>query len=483
MADTTVSNVQRLRASRRMDVPSRFVVPLESSLEERLPWLVTLRWIAGSMVLLGGGISLVYDFGVDGSMIALIGCVILLYNIPFRILHWRCSLKFHWLCSRHSLIANVQVGLDWMCLLLLAHLTGGVGSPLLIVFMFHIILVAILLSAFNAYAHAVLATTAVAALGILEAYGFLPHNQPVWAPYAAPTGLHLITSVLSFAVGAIVTAFLVVSIVRHLREAENEQVELERGLAKALRELEQANAELVEMDEQKTRYTRTVTHQLRSPMSAIQSLLRVLLDGYAGEIDEAARTTIQKADRRTVQLLDTVGDLLNLAGMDFGKKPKEAEPVTVSEVVDVVTAKYAPFAQERNVTVQIDVLQDLTVMSVRDDIELVFDNLVSNAIKYSRPETDVIVKGWTGPEHVHLSVEDHGIGIPEASQKQLFTEFYRAPNAKKHEAHGTGLGLSIVKRSIERWGGTIHVVSAEGEGTTFFVEFPVPKSDHTASPV
>jgi signal transduction histidine kinase len=448
-----------------VEIPARFVLPVENSLADRLPWFAHLRWVAAALVVLTGiGSIYYYEMNVRGDLIVLVGLGIALYNIPIRLLQSRAT--------NHSISANIQIGLDWIALVALMHLTGGLHSPVLIFFVFHILLAAILLSALNAYIHAALATLLVGLIGYLEAGGFIDHLRPIWTDAGPPGQIELLVLVGSFGFSAFLCAFLASSVMHHLRAAEERQAELQSELADAVHRLDSANRELVALDEQKTQYTRTVTHQLRSPMSSIQALLGILIDGYNGELDDKARDLVVRAQRRTAQLLDTVRDLLDLAGMEFAAGPRQATRVEIAPLMKEIVTKYQPSAQGKNVGLEVDVEPGLAVNAVIEDIELTLDNLVSNAVKYSREGLPVTVKAWRESGRVLITIRDNGIGIPEAARKDLFTEFYRASNAKKTEPHGTGLGLSIVKRSVEKWNGEITFESVENDHTTFSLSFP-----------
>jgi len=410
-----------------------------------------------------------YKECIPGREIVALGVVIALYNVIIR------YVAYPYLRHHNVINANLQISLDWVALTLLMHLTGGMHSPFLLFFFFHVIIAAILIPGLGSYWHAMIATVVVAATGFLESIGAIEHLGPVWASLQPqPAGHHLLIAVGFFGFSMFVCAFLASTIVAHLRQVEREQAELQQELADANAKLEAANKELIEMDEQKSRYTRTVTHQLRSPLSTIQSMLRVLLDGYGGSLDERVLQIIERSEQRILKLLDTVSDLLDLAGLDFEAKPRQSELVAMEPLIAAIILKYQPMADARKISLEATIPEELTVRAAPDDMELALDNLISNGIKYAMPSGAVRVRGWCAENMVHISVEDNGIGIPEEAQQDLFQEFFRAPNAKLFEPIGTGLGLVIVKRSVERWGGTISVMSEIDRGTTFTLHFAQP---------
>ena len=113
------------------------------------------------------------------------------------------------------------------------------------------------------------------------------------------------------------------------------------------------------------------------------------------------------------------------------------------------------------------------MLATEDGLDRIFNNLVSNAVKYTPAGGKVTVKLTHVGEEAWVTVEDTGIGIPEEALRHLFEEFYRAANAKEMEREGTGLGLMIVKDLVERFGGRVAVQSTLGEGTRFTVSFPL----------
>jgi two-component system phosphate regulon sensor histidine kinase PhoR len=116
--------------------------------------------------------------------------------------------------------------------------------------------------------------------------------------------------------------------------------------------------------------------------------------------------------------------------------------------------------------------EPLVMVGFEDGLERVFMNLVSNAIKYTPAGGSVTVKAWGENSQIDVEVSDTGIGIPEDALPRIFTEFYRAKNAKALEMEGTGLGLAIAKDVVEQHGGRISVKSVVGQGTTFCVTLP-----------
>jgi signal transduction histidine kinase len=446
--------------------PLRLMLPLESELYDRLRWFVWLRSHAAILVGAAGLLCWYYDLGVDGGQIVAVGAAIAVINVVLL------------LTGRHVrdwpvTVAHTQISLDWIALSVLMHLTGGMNSPVLMFFIFHVIFAALLIPGLGAFIHAGLATSIVAVDGYLESTGAIDHVRLVWMGDGPPTGTHLVVLVTFFAAVMFVSALIAWATAHHLRSVERDQANLQRELAGAVRQLEAANSELIRMDEEKGNYVRTVTHQLRSPLSAIQSLLRVLVDGYGGKLEEQTMNMIQRAEYRVLALIETVSDLLRVAEFDFQPHRGDGEVVNVADTARGILLEIREKADVSGVALVDQLPPDLPVLADSEDITNALHNLIENAVKYTPEGGTVTVSGATIDTQISISVADTGIGIPPESQADLFNEFYRAANAKALQSTGTGLGLVIARRSAERWGGTIAFESDGESGTTFTLTLPL----------
>jgi two-component system phosphate regulon sensor histidine kinase PhoR len=219
-----------------------------------------------------------------------------------------------------------------------------------------------------------------------------------------------------------------------------------------------------------------MTHELRSPVKVTSSLLNVLSRGYVGELNDAQADLVERA-RMRIQVLETlIDDMLDLAaGKAEGPTEVARGRVSLSEVLHEVCARYEPLAVEKGLSVAYTGIEDGPVVcGDREELDRIFNNLVSNAVKYTQTGGVEVrteeVEGW-----IRIAVTDTGIGIPDDALPQLFQEFFRARNAKATGEAGTGLGLAIVKDLVERYGGRVEVESEEGVGTSFCVLLPTPR--------
>ncbi len=241
-----------------------------------------------------------------------------------------------------------------------------------------------------------------------------------------------------------------------------------------------------QLDAVKSQFIRTVTHELRSPVSVTRSLLRNIVAGYAGQVTDQQLDILSRASRRVDFLQKLIDDLLDLAeGKTEIRLHEQYEPVPLEQVIQQVVKRFEVPAQEKNITLHWNAGtsdSETLVLATPEGLDRIFNNLVSNAIKYTPAGGQVkILLARTGDD-VQVTVEDTGIGIPEDAMGTLFEEFYRAPNAKALEREGTGLGLTIVKDLVERFGGRINLHSTLDIGTQFTVILPVIVSNEQMTP-
>jgi signal transduction histidine kinase len=228
------------------------------------------------------------------------------------------------------------------------------------------------------------------------------------------------------------------------------------------------------LEASKARFITVATHELRSPVTTAQSLVRGVLKGYAGELTDKQSEIFGRISRRLDFLESLVNDLLDLAAGRAPELAAEEGPVLLNGSVGRVMLLLQPRAEEKGVDMTLRPRRDkLVIWGTEEGLDRIFVNLVSNAVKYTPSGGTVTVSVRRVEEQAQVEVADTGIGIPEEALPYLFQEFYRAPNAKALDDVGTGLGLAIVKDLVEQYGGRTEVESMVGQGTTFTVTFPL----------
>ncbi|HPF48800.1 MAG TPA: GAF domain-containing sensor histidine kinase [Caldisericia bacterium] len=225
------------------------------------------------------------------------------------------------------------------------------------------------------------------------------------------------------------------------------------------------------LNKSRSAFLRLATHELRSPMAAVQSILTLVLDGFTGPINKKQKELFERANHRIDRLLMLVKELLEIEGMSA--KPLEFTNVNLRDLLSTVVADIAPKSDAKGIKMRVHIPRgDITLGCDREAMYRVFENLIDNGVKYSKDNGVFMIIVEETENNIQIEFIDNGIGIPQDSIDKLFGEFYRAANAKKIETHGTGLGLAITKKIIESHSGSISVSSKLNEGTRFVVVLP-----------
>ena len=227
-------------------------------------------------------------------------------------------------------------------------------------------------------------------------------------------------------------------------------------------------------EELQRKFVTFVSHQLKSPLGAVKQYLDVLLHTSRSPLPETALTWITRSQERLEEMLAIIEDWLTLARIERERLCDQEATADLCAIARKTVDALQEEAKAAQVSVAAEIAAD-AVAWVQGDVAvlgIVATNLVENAIKYNRPGGRVTVGVTREPDAAILAVSDTGIGIPEEWLPQLFTEFLRVKTDETHSIPGTGLGLAICKKIVEGLGGTIHVSSTPGVGSTFLVRLP-----------
>ncbi len=243
------------------------------------------------------------------------------------------------------------------------------------------------------------------------------------------------------------------------------------AVEKKAEELARVNEEMERLDRYKTQFTLMVAHELRAPISALQSFLLSILKGYVPL--EQQEEILERAVARSQELLDLVNDLLNLAAAREEITPAMSKDLSLADVLEKLMPPFQSQAVDEGLKFEVYILQRPSLEAVPEQMEQLWTNLISNAIKYTPEGGKVVItldedEGWAIG-----TVKDSGIGISPEHQAQVFEEFFRTPQAKDHNHLGTGLGLSLTKRIVEGHGGSIELESELGKGSLFRFRLPL----------
>jgi signal transduction histidine kinase len=377
---------------------------------------------------------------------------------------------------RAAAFANAQITVDLIALAALLHFSGGLENPFIFYSVFHVVIASILLSRRATYLEATLGFSLIAAVGVGELLGLLRHYPvelvPSRAAYLNPT----FVAAQIFVLGSTLylTAYMATSIAAGQRSYEREAALLSNDVARKAELLEAAYTRVSQAERAKSQYMRKVAHELKAPLGAVQMLLKVILDGLAGDVSEKSRELVERAEHRTRELAQLTQDLLALSRAREGTLAVEIAPVALGELVTDVVAQTQGLATQAGVTISSDIAPGLgPVQGDVAGLRQLVGNLVSNAVRYTPRGGSVAVRLQRTDSALRLEVEDTGIGIPEDDLPRIFEEFFRSANARSHTSDGTGLGLSIVKAVAEQHGGSVSVESEQGKGTRFTVDLPL----------
>ena len=439
---------------------------LEKELIESLSRFINLRWIIVIGIFITSKIAK-FGLGIDLPIVPIfiVTLCILIFNLICLYLHKHVE--------SYERFANLQISVDWIALVFLVHYTGGVESPVIFYFIFHVIISAILLSERECYLQTGFALILIITLSILEYFHVIPHVhiKELFPNPVYDHGLYLLSIIFFSVTSLFISAYLATSVNNRLRKRENEIVTLKNEITDAYNKLEV-------IDKEKSEFTYKVTHELRSPLSAIQSLLKSIEEGYAGEISEKARDLVIRSEKRTSFLITLVNGLLDLVAGKIGK-PKEGDIKLID--INVAVKNTLRLMQEKvrakNLEIIIKTTPEPSYLNiVPNDLDIILTNLIDNSVKYTEQGGEISIHNLIINQGVKTEISDTGIGITKEDLNKIFNEFYRSKNAKAVDLNGTGLGLSIVRNLIKKYDGNIDVRSEIGEGTTVTISFPTKKT-------
>jgi PAS domain S-box-containing protein len=231
---------------------------------------------------------------------------------------------------------------------------------------------------------------------------------------------------------------------------------------------------LKEVEEVKSQFVTMVAHELRAPLAAVEGYLTAYLTGVAGKDPQFNRQMLERARLRAHSLMELVNDLLQFVRLESKKVARKKELLDMADIMINTVELMRQQGASKDLIFQLDIPEKLPLIEAdRTEMEQLFTNLVSNAIKYNVKNGKVIVSAIPNTHFLSIKVTDTGIGIEEESLPCIFDEFYRVQGPKTRYTTGTGLGLAIVKRIVESHFGRIEVESKVDKGTTFTVKLPL----------
>jgi signal transduction histidine kinase len=249
--------------------------------------------------------------------------------------------------------------------------------------------------------------------------------------------------------------------------------ELKNTIRKAAESLilaRQARRLAQEKRQMRFQFISVLAHELKAPLGAVESYLQVMKDRTAGDDPKVYEHMIERSLIRTAGMRKLIVDLLDLTRIESGLKTRELTDVDVREVAKSAMEAVSVEAGQRGIALELHADAPVILRSDRGEIEIILNNLITNAVKYNRDNGRVDVTITRDSDGVEITVADTGIGLSAEECAKLFQDFVRIKNEKTRNILGSGLGLSIVRKLANLYGGDATVESKPGVGSTFRVK-------------
>ncbi|WP_170766531.1 sensor histidine kinase [Ruegeria lacuscaerulensis] len=234
----------------------------------------------------------------------------------------------------------------------------------------------------------------------------------------------------------------------------------------------------------KSEFVSTMSHELRTPLTSIKGSVDLAASGKLGALPEKVGFVLNVAQRNCERLLSLINEILDLQSVESGKMSFSQKESNLVELVEASVAETQPYAENLGVTLKTELPQNsILVMVDKARLKQVFANILSNAAKFSPPDSDVLVLVQEGDGNARVLFRDHGIGLSVADHETVFGHFTQIDSSDSRKIGGTGLGMNISMRIMEALGGSITYTKNAGPGTTFVVELPVANTAKTKTDV
>ncbi|MEJ2053925.1 MAG: HAMP domain-containing sensor histidine kinase, partial [Calditrichaceae bacterium] len=270
----------------------------------------------------------------------------------------------------------------------------------------------------------------------------------------------MITSLIAFYVTVFAGVYIIHSFMIRYRDLKNIIDDKNLLLHKSIRD--------------RNKLFRFTAHEIKAPVTTIKSSLNVIRCVYEKQICPEALNLVLRAEKRSDQVLDMVKDMIEITHYHLSTDEPVLEHVDFQEWLCGVVQQHNGYAQNKNIRLSmIKTDSEINISIDKNAMEKVINNLVNNALRYTRESGSVEVIPFADGNHFGFTVSDTGIGIPEGELKEIFKEFYRGGKAREMEKLGTGLGLNLVQEIVRKLGGKIEVKSQLDKGSRFKIIFPL----------
>lgn len=470
-------------------------------------WLITARWYYTIGIflffltsLLGESWTANFPVRITISLFAL-G---LLFNVFFLLILRDLKRTQNWRDLPNLSLA--QVAMELIFFLLITHLSGGVLGIAPALFFIPIVASITLFDPRGPIWVAVASTLLVNVLVLLEYGGLLERLggffglvvttpnawSEAWVRVALISLVYLIVGLF---------AGYTARLIKHRNDLLAEKLTEEKNKIKDIEHLNQeltdytkelfdkdfeltlANKRLQMLEAAKSKFVSVTTHQLRTPLAAIKWTFHMLLQESLGKINAEQKDFLKKGYDSAQRIISIINDLLNIDYIEANKLDYHFLAVKLEELMDGLILEFTNHAESKKIKLVFS-KPDRPLPTVMIDpikISMVLENLIDNAIKYTKLGGQVRVvlsddRSNSASAALEISVADNGIGIPAAEQEKIFHRFFRASNAVRAQPDGSGLGLFISRDIIQKHGGQLWFESKEGEGSVFHFTIPIHRN-------
>jgi two-component system phosphate regulon sensor histidine kinase PhoR len=247
----------------------------------------------------------------------------------------------------------------------------------------------------------------------------------------------------------------------------------EEELKEALKKLQLANEGLKRLDQMKDDFLSNISHELKTPMISVMGYIGMILREKVGPLTDPQRKFLDISYKNLLKLGKNIDDLLDLAELGIQKEDWTFEPIDLCKVVEFSCSTVEPLAKEQQIQLEFQRPPGpFIVPGVEDKLNQLFDNLLTNAVKYNRQGGKISVSLHQDSEFVFTHITDTGVGISHQSLEEVFTRHFQEKSKPLGNIKGLGIGLSLVQEIVQLHHGKIHIESEVGKGSTFTVMLP-----------
>lgn len=447
--------------AKRLTYPElKFAFHTVENLRDRLEWYINIRWIAlfGILASIPIGQEMLH-FELAYSQIILIASVLISINIIYTFLTRFINYQHE---IQELAFAEFQILFDLLIISFLVHYAGGIDNPFFFIYIIQVIFSGILFpSAALSYFNALIAALLLTGWTLLEYFGLVEQYTLGHGPVHPNI---VLTSLIAF----YVTTFAGVYIINHFM----------LNYRALKRVIDEKNRQLEDSMQERNKLFRFTAHEIKSPVTTIKSTLRVVRKLYEKELKPEINDMISRAESRSDQVLDMVNEMIDITQYHLATEKPQLQSVDLETWLDQLINQQQSYAYSKNIAVTLNPAKKMINVGIdKTGLEKVFNNLLSNALRYTPVGGKVHISPFQTGGMFGFSVRDTGIGIPAEELKNIFDEFYRGAQAKEMEKLGTGLGLNLANEIVKKYKGNIRIESEPGKGSCFTVELPLPEDE------